>query len=44
MLASSMLVFMIRRLFAKFNFPYVQFSCSDLSGDLMVDPFWEAIA
>ena len=43
-LASSMLVFMVRGLFAKFNFPYAQFSCSDLSGDLMVDPFWEAIA
>ena len=43
-LANSMLVFMVRGLFTKFNFPYAQFSCSDLSGDLMFDPFWEAIA
>ena len=43
-LANSMLVFMVRGLFSKFNFPYAQFCCSDLSGDLMFDPFWEAIA
>ena len=43
-LANSMLVFMVRGLFSKFNFPHAQFCCSDLSGDLMFDPFWEAIA
>ena len=43
-LANSMLVFMVRGLFSKFNFPYAQLCCSDLSGDLMFDPFWEAIA
>ena len=43
-LANSMLVLMVRGLFAKLNFPYAQFSCSKLSGDLLVDPVWEAIS
>ena len=42
-LAGSMVVLMIRGLFHKLNFPYVQFAVSNLSGDLLMDPVWEAI-
>ena len=43
-LAKSMLVFLIRGLFTNFNFPYAQFACSNLTGDFLFDPFWEAIS
>ena len=43
-LAKSMLVYMIRGLFSNLNFPYAQFACSNLTGDLLFDPFWEAIS
>ena len=43
-LASTMLVFMVRRLLCKLNYPYAQFSCHDISGSMMFDPMWEAIA
>ena len=43
-IASSVLVIMVRGLFSKLNFPYVQFAVASLSGDLMVDPVWEAIS
>ena len=43
-LAKSMLVLMVRGLFQNMNFPYAQFACTDLTGDLLVDPIWEAIA
>ena len=43
-LANSMLVFMVRGLFSNLAFPYVQFSCNNLTGDLLVDPVWEAIS
>ena len=43
-LASTMLVFMIRGLLCKFNYPYAQFACSDISGSRIFDPMWEAIA
>ena len=42
-LAQSMLVLMVRGLFFKLNYPYAQFACSSLTGDLMFDPIWEAI-
>ena len=35
-LASSMLVFMVRGIFFKMNYPYAQFSCKALSGGLDV--------
>ena len=38
-LAKSMLVFMIRGLFSNLNFPYAQFACSNLTGDLLFDHF-----
>ena len=43
-LASTMLVFMVRGLITKFNYPYVQFACNDLSGSQMYDPMWEAVS
>ena len=39
-----MLMFMVRSLVSKFNYPYVQFVCSDISGSLMFDPMWEAVS
>lgn len=43
-LALTMLIFMVRGLLCKFNYPYAQFACSDLSGSMMFDPMWEAVA
>ena len=43
-LASTMLVFMVRGLLCKFNYPYVQFACNDISGSQMFDPMWEAVS
>ncbi len=42
-LAKSMFVFMVRALFRKLEFPYAQFPCTSVSGDLLFDPFWEAV-
>lgn len=42
-LASSMLVVMVRGLFTNLQFPYAQFPCANVSGDLLYDPFWEAV-
>ena len=42
-LTNAMLVFMVHGLFSKLNYPYVQFACSNLSGDLMVDPLWKQL-
>ena len=44
LLANSMLVLMVRGLFSNLNFPYAQFACSKLTGDLLIDPVWEAIS
>ena len=42
-LAKSMMVFMVRGLFNKLQFPYAQFPCANLSGDLLYEPFLEAV-
>lgn len=42
-LAKTMMVFMVRGLFSKLQFPYAQFPCTDLSGELLYQPFWEAV-
>jgi len=42
--ASTMLVIMVRGLVSNLNFPYAQFPCGTWSGDLLVDPVWEAIS
>ena len=39
-----MLVFMVRGLFSRLEYPYVQFPCHTLSSDEMFDPFWEAVS
>ena len=43
-LASTMLVFMVRGLLCKFNYPYVQFACNDVTGSQMLGPMWEAVS
>ena len=42
-LANSMLVFMVKGLFNSLQFPYAQFPCSAISGNLLYDPLWEAV-
>ena len=43
-LAKTMIVFMVRGLCSSLEFPYAQFPCANLTGDLLFDPLWEAIA
>ena len=43
-LAKTMMVFMVRGLFTALQYPYVQFSVRSLTGDLLFDPFWEAVS
>ena len=42
-LAKSMFVFFVRGLFMNLNLPYAQFACKSVSGDLLFNPFWEAV-
>ncbi len=42
-LASSMLVIMVRGLFSHLNYSYAQFPCASLMGDSLFEPFWEAV-
>lgn len=42
-LAKSMLVMMVRGLLTNLQFPYAQFPCSNLTGEQMYNPFWEAV-
>ena len=42
-IAKTMLVFMVRRLFCIVRFPYPQFPCSAVTGDLLYNLFWEAV-
>ena len=42
-LANSMMTFMVRGVFSHLQFPYVQFPCNSITGDLLYDPFWEAV-
>lgn len=39
-LTMTIVVFMVRGLFNKLQFPYVQFPCHSLSGHQLYDPFW----
>ena len=43
-LANSMVVIMVRGLFTRLQFPYAQFPCTSVTGDLLFDPFWEAVS
>ena len=42
-LAKTMMVFMVRGLCSRLEFPYAQFPCSKVTGDLLFQPFWEAV-
>ena len=42
-IAKSMLVLYVRGLFSDLEFPYAQFACKSLSGDMLFNPFWEAV-
>ena len=42
-LSKSMTMFMVRGLFTSLHFPYAQFPCASITGDLLFDPFWEAV-
>ena len=42
-LAKSMMVFMVRGLFTRLQFPYAQFPCANLSREQLFEPFWEAV-
>ena len=42
-LARSMTVFIARELFNSLQFLYIQFPCAELSGEMLHDPFWEAV-
>lgn len=41
--AKTMLVFMVRGLFNSMQFAYAQLPAASLSGDLLYEPFWEAV-
>ena len=36
-------VIMVKGLFTPLRFPYSHFPCTSITGDLLFDPFWEAI-
>jgi len=42
-LAKTMMVMMVRGLFTAVRFPYAQFPCEQVTGDLLFHPFWEAV-
>ena len=42
-LAKTMMVFMVKSLFGLFRFPYAQFPCAKINGDLLYQPFWKAV-
>ncbi len=37
------MVFMVRGLFTRLRFPYAQFPCCSVTGELLFNPFWEAV-
>ena len=41
--AKTMMVFMVRGLFNSLQFPYAQFPCSELTGELLYESFWDAV-
>ena len=43
LVAKTMMVFMVRGLLNKVQFPYAQFPCNQLTGDQLYDLFWEAV-
>ena len=43
-LANTVMVLMVQGIFTKLQFAYAQFPVAKLTGDLLFDPFWEAIS
>ena len=41
--AKTMMVFMVQGLFTPLRFPYAQFPCATVTGDLLFHPFWQAV-
>lgn len=42
-LASSVMVVMVKGVFTPIRFAYAQFPCSSMTWDLLFQPFWEAV-
>lgn len=42
-LAKSMMVFMVQGLLSSLSFPYAQWPCRKVTGQLLFNPFWDAI-
>ena len=42
--AKTVMVLMVQGIFTKLQFAYAQFPVAKLTGDLLFDPFWEAIS
>ena len=42
--AKTMMVFMVRGLFSRLRFPYAQFARQSVTGELLLHPFWHAVA
>ena len=42
-LAKSVMTFMVKGLFSPLKYPYAHFLCSSVTGDLLFNPFWEAV-
>ena len=42
-LAKTMMTFMVKGLFTRLEYPYSYFPSLNLTGELMYDPFWEAV-
>jgi hypothetical protein len=42
-LAKTMYVFMVRGFFSRLQFPYAQFPCKEITGELILETFWEAV-
>lgn len=42
-LARTVMSLMVRGLFSRLEFPYVNFPCNNLTGELIYAPFWEAV-
>ena len=42
-LAKSMMGMMVRGLFTQLRFPYAQFPCATITGELLFQPFWDCI-
>ncbi len=42
-IAKTMMAFMVRGLFTPLRFAYAQFPCEKVTGELLFQPFWEAV-